>query len=67
VSGMFPVWPRLQDWQNEFYKLLLKEKYGSLITLGKGQFSISKGPGLALVAPQSPGSLENSLLSACES
>ncbi|XP_033375665.1 uncharacterized protein LOC107199954 [Parus major] len=36
VPGMFPQWPRLQDWQNEFYKLLLKEKYGSLITLGKG-------------------------------
>ncbi|XP_053792726.1 zinc finger protein 641-like [Vidua chalybeata] len=35
VSGMFPQWPRLQDWQNEFYKQLLKEKFGSLITLGK--------------------------------
>ncbi|XP_068032864.1 zinc finger protein with KRAB and SCAN domains 5-like isoform X2 [Anomalospiza imberbis] len=35
VSGMFPQWPRLQDWQNEFFKQLLKEKFGSLITLGK--------------------------------
>ncbi|XP_072781326.1 uncharacterized protein [Taeniopygia guttata] len=35
VSGMFPQWPRLQDWQNEFYKQLLKEKFGSLLTLGK--------------------------------
>lgn len=65
---MFPVWPRLQDWQNEFYKQLLKEKYGSLITLGKGQLSISKGilagSGLALVAPQTPGFLENSPLTA---
>ncbi|XP_064268742.1 zinc finger protein 2-like [Passer domesticus] len=35
VPTMFPQWPRLQDWQNEFYKQLLKEKFGSLITLGK--------------------------------
>ncbi|XP_048158829.1 zinc finger protein CKR1-like [Corvus hawaiiensis] len=35
APGMFPQWPRLEDWQNEFYKQLLKEKYGSLITLGR--------------------------------
>ncbi|XP_037985997.1 uncharacterized protein LOC119698312 [Motacilla alba alba] len=35
VPGMFPQWPRLQDWQNEFYKQLLKEKFGPLITLGR--------------------------------
>lgn len=68
---MFPQWPRLEDWQNEFYKQLLKEKYGSLITLGKGQCSLSKGTragsGLALVTPQIPGFLDNSPLSACES
>ncbi|XP_063273985.1 peroxynitrite isomerase THAP4-like isoform X2 [Prinia subflava] len=35
IPVMFPVWPRLQDWQNEFYKQLLKEKYGSVIKLEK--------------------------------
>ncbi|XP_014747501.1 PREDICTED: THAP domain-containing protein 8-like [Sturnus vulgaris] len=64
VPEMLPQWPRLEDWQNEFYKQLLKEKYGSFITMGKGQFSLSKGTesgsGLALVAPQIPGFLEKS-------
>lgn len=40
---MFPQEPSLQDWQNEFCKQLLKEKCGSLMTLGKGQISLSKG------------------------
>lgn len=68
---MLPQWPRLEDWQNEFYKQLLKEKYGSFISMGKGQFCLSKGThagsGLALVTPQIPGFLQNSPLSACES
>ncbi|XP_066058847.1 peroxynitrite isomerase THAP4-like [Chamaea fasciata] len=56
VPGMFPVWPRLQDWQNEFYKQLLKEKYGSLITLGKdcpvGKSHIPAGRAAQVKDPQ---------------
>ncbi|XP_039927329.1 peroxynitrite isomerase THAP4-like [Hirundo rustica] len=56
VPGMFPVWPRLQDWQNEFYKQLLKEKYGSLITLGKdcpiGKSHIPAGGAARVKDPQ---------------
>ncbi|KAM7070349.1 uncharacterized protein M8220_001257 isoform 1-T2 [Acridotheres tristis] len=42
VPEMLPQWPRLEDWQNEFYKQLLKEKYGSFITMGKGFFLVPK-------------------------
>ncbi|XP_005040495.1 PREDICTED: uncharacterized protein LOC101816114 [Ficedula albicollis] len=39
---MFPRWPRLEDWQNEFHKQLLKEKYGSVITMGRDLFLVPK-------------------------
>lgn len=60
VPGTFPQWPRLEDWQNEFYKQLLKEKYGSLITLGKGHGGATmgshlRGAGGAQLHGSSPG------------
>ncbi|XP_032924434.1 peroxynitrite isomerase THAP4-like [Catharus ustulatus] len=42
IPGMLPQWPRLEDWQNEFYKQLLKEKYGSFISMGKDLFLVPK-------------------------